>query len=114
MQSRPHEQSPANNNEKFLRSEQEAAKLEINQLSEYEKLSETEKAVLLAWIERHMCSATRTDGKTSYYYKHRFEESEEGFGISNGVFKGAMKAAGHKPHKPGQKNWTFPRIRYFT
>lgn len=74
--------------------------------SDYETLSEPEKAALRHWIRGAIVYSPRYDTKhTSYGIKHDFEY--EGFYITNGQFKGAMLIEGHKLKNAHDLNWIF-------
>lgn len=71
-----------------------------------EQLEPEKKQILLNWILSNLEKRrTFNHKKSSYALKHKFEESESGFYISNGVFKGAMVTLRYE-HKQGQ-NWHF-------
>ena len=74
----------------------------------YEKLIPEEQDALLEWIRLAMKPAKTVAPTTSYGIKHDFEGA--GFYITNGQFKGAMRASGHAPVDPEELNWEF-RIR---
>jgi hypothetical protein len=61
-------------------------------------LSESEQQELLGWIAATIRSVRRRSPgaycPSSYYLKHEFERSSNGFYITNGQFKGAMQEAG--------------------
>ena len=76
--------------------------------SAYDKLSEDQKAILQRWIDDNIAKVkTINDGCTSYGLKHFFEASEGGFYITNGMFKGAMLAAGFYTNNEDDLNWNF-------
>lgn len=86
------------------------AKLPVNQPTDYGRLSDKEQKLLGEWIQRTFLPAKRAyPHMTSYGWKHRFEESEKGFYVTNGQFKGAMLAAGFQPTKAtaNDMNWRF-------
>jgi hypothetical protein len=73
-----------------------------NHPESYEDLTPSQKAILRRWIEAGLPADAG-----SYFLKHEFEESEEGFYISNGHLKGAMLAAGHVPVDDTAFSWVF-------
>ncbi len=82
--------------------------LALNCPEDHDALWREERAVLRAWIAANMRAAKTPDPyRTSYGLKHRFEESEGGFYLSNGAFKGAMLAAGYEPADKSELNWRF-------
>lgn len=90
MQSTPHEQSPIN----------------MDDPRQYDRLPEEQKATLQEWIPQSI-KKSKTVGKgDSYTIKHDFERTR-GFHVTNGEFKGAMLAAGHRPVDPAEMNWRF-------
>ena len=83
------------------------ALLPVNQPAEYEKLSPEEKAALAAWIAENLVPHHREWGnRTSYVLKHDFADCC-GFYVTNGAFKGAMRAAGYEPVDGARINWTY-------
>jgi len=81
-----------------------------NSPENYARLSTEQQAALQAWIGRAIAPGTgRTrDGRiSSYVLKHYFERSPGGFYITNGMFKGAMRAAGYDPRDRATLNWQF-------
>lgn len=81
-----------------------------NNPNEYEELTDQQKNALHLWIDETLEPlriSKYNNSPSSYYLKHLFEESENGFYISNGVFKGAMLAAGFEPAKRDELNWHF-------
>jgi hypothetical protein len=81
----------------------------LNQPEAYAQLTPTEQAALQEWI-RLAIRPSRGTGKynaaDSYSLKHDFERAP-GFYITNGAFKGAMRAAGYEPVDPTALNWQF-------
>ncbi|AQU78310.1 hypothetical protein [Planococcus faecalis] len=81
----------------------------IDQSTEYEKLSPKQKAVIQDWIIRevtpHKIKTFR--GVTSYTIKHIFEDSKNGFYLTNGQMKGALDAADFEPKDRNVKNWEY-------
>jgi hypothetical protein len=79
-----------------------------NNPSEYDELLDAEKAALQAWIQLAVEPADRADMcRNSYGMKHDFEAV--GFYVTNGMFKGAMLAAGYQPTETTRNdiNWKF-------
>ncbi len=73
-----------------------------NHPESYEDLTPAQKAVVAQWIEAGLPA-----GAGSYFLKHSFEESQEGFYISNGQMKGAMLAAGFTAVDATAFSWVF-------
>jgi hypothetical protein len=73
----------------------------------YDELTDRAKAVLQAWIQHALVSASvRSSSWSSSFLKQEFEAV--GFDISNGAFKGAMRAAGYEPKKRSDApDWYF-------
>ena len=93
----------------------ETVKAPENQPTEYDLLSEKEKAALQKWIdERIRPNIIKTYNRsfTSYGLKHYFEH-EVGLYVSNGAFKGAMLEAQILPKNPKDLNWVFKLSRKF-
>lgn len=88
----------------------EPRQLEIDSPTEYKKLTRQQQEKLRKWIQTdvvpHKIKSFR--GISSYAIKHIFEETEEGFYITNGQMKGAMQEAGLKPRDERVKNWEYP------
>ena len=61
---------------------------------QYSLLTPEEQAILCSWIKEN-------------FFKHVFENSPNGFYISNGMFKQAMKVCGFKVKNESETNWTF-------
>lgn len=82
---------------------------EIDNPTEYRKLTRHQQRAIQKWIRSdvapHVIKSFR--GVSSYAIKHRFEDSEGGFYINNGMMKGAMDAAGYSPHDKTVKNWEY-------
>lgn len=81
----------------------------IDHPSEYNKLSKHQQAVLQLWISQQLKPHKQKSfsGPSSYFIKHAFEYSRNGFYISNGCMKGAMAAAGFEAKDESYKNWTY-------
>lgn len=71
-----------------------------------ENLTDAEKEALQAWIAVAMRPARTVGPSTSYTMKHDFETAGGSY-VTNGQFKGAMLAAGHKPVRRSDQNWRF-------
>jgi hypothetical protein len=88
---------------------------ELDSPKEFDLLPPLKRELLLRWIDLVLYPAvTIWRDTTSYGLKHAAED-DLGFYISNGQFKGAMLAAGHKPADTWEQNWMFrvrPRRRY--
>jgi hypothetical protein len=79
---------------------------DIDDPSAYSGMTDAQKAALQFWIAAMFRPAKTVDrDNSSYALKHHLEES--GFYVPNGKFKGAMLAAGYKPVKWAEKNWSF-------
>lgn len=81
-----------------------------NRPESYEDLSPVQKVTLRRWIDENFTalkSIPKSGPVDSYTLKHYFEESDHGFYITNGQFKGAMFAAGHEPEDARVLNWIF-------
>ncbi|MGV3723913.1 MAG: hypothetical protein ACO1SX_23710 [Actinomycetota bacterium] len=81
----------------------------VNDPEAFSQRSPAAQAVLLEWI-RLACHPVRTaDRDSSYGMKHDFEA--DAFYVTNGEFKGAMRAAGYAPVAPEagypEFNWRF-------
>jgi hypothetical protein len=85
------------------------AAVDPNAPGDYWRLTHEQRKLLQSWIKRTLVPAARADLLTSYTWKHRFEGSDEGFYLTNGAFKGAMRAAGYQPTKKTAReiNWRF-------
>ncbi len=82
--------------------------LPLNRPEDHDALTHKEQAALGVWIAANMRPSRTPDPyRTSYGIKHRFEESEGGFYLSNGQFKGAMLVAGYEPVDATELNWRF-------
>lgn len=87
---------------------------ELNKITEYdlpehyEQLTSDQKEVLQLWIASNLAPIVSINKRcTSYGLKHFFEAATGGFYISNGMFKGAMLAAGYRIGDVAAKNWHF-------
>lgn len=70
-------------------------------------LSAEQQAGLIGWIRDVLIPASRVYSPNSYIMKHDFEWEPKGFYVTNGMFKGAMLAAGFCPVNPREVNWRF-------
>jgi hypothetical protein len=77
-----------------------------NSVERYEELTFEEKTILATWIAANLRYVRTGHSYSSYGLKHVFSDSEKGFYICNGQFKGAMLAAGFQPDVEGI-NWGF-------
>ncbi len=87
-----------------------------NSADEYDALTPEKQADLQAWIARAIMPGTgraKHADYTSDTLKQCYErvrdtdDDQHGHDISNGAFKGAMRAAGYEPIDPTALNWTF-------
>ncbi|MBI5570293.1 MAG: hypothetical protein HY914_10145 [Desulfomonile tiedjei] len=77
----------------------------VDDPDEFHELPITEQGALVTWIHEWLKPARTYCPSTSYGLKHIFEESEDGFYVTNGQFKGALRAAGFKPRSEEAQNW---------
>jgi hypothetical protein len=88
---------------------------ELDSPKEFEHLPPLKRELLLRWIDLVLYPAvTVWRDATSYGLKHA-AESDLGFYVSNGQFKGAMIEAGYDPADSWEQNWLFrarPQRRY--
>lgn len=82
---------------------------DANSPDEFKKLNESEQQALIDWCYRISKIKTINRNHSSYGLKHIFENSKDGFYITNGAFKGAMLECGfdYKPDSPSSPNWNF-------
>lgn len=87
---------------------------DANDSSAYGVLNSDKQAILQNWITETFIPSSRASSSylpflTSYGWKHAFEQSVDGFYVTNGEFKGAMIVAGYEPTKDSVKeiNWRF-------
>ena len=73
----------------------------------FRDLSAEQQNVLLDWIRAVLVPAKSIFRRTSYGMKHDFEREPDGFYVWNGMFKGAMRAAGFEPVDLKELNWHF-------
>jgi hypothetical protein len=78
-----------------------------NSPQRFKELSGEQQAVLVGWIRDVLVRAQPVFVRNSYTMKHDFEREPEGFYITNGMFKGAMLAAGFRPVDVNELNWRF-------
>ena len=68
---------------------------DIDSPDEFEDLTKDEQTILLNWCASVFTQIKTINTKhTSYGLKHIFENTPEGFYVSNGQFKGAMLKSG--------------------
>lgn len=80
----------------------------LNHPNEFENLSQEEKLTLTSWVATYLDQIKSfNDRHTSYGLKHLFENSKEGFYVSNGAFKGAMLDCGFRVKDKSALNWVF-------
>ncbi|HFU7087177.1 TPA: hypothetical protein ACGN8S_002212 [Bacillus cereus] len=84
------------------------ALLPVNLPADYENLSEEQQETLQNWIFNNfdMIHSYNLDN-SSYGMKKLFENSPQGFYITNGQFKGAMLKRGYKATNRNDINWYF-------
>ena len=70
--------------------------MDVNSIDNYNSLVTNQKQIILNWCLSLVKIKTINKKHTSYGLKHKFEESSQGFYVTNGAFKGAMIAAGFK------------------
>jgi hypothetical protein len=76
-------------------------------MSEYE-LSDVEKETIYNWIMQNIIpEKTPNKNYTSYALKNLFEESQDGFFITNKQFKEAMVRCNFVPVNKNKLNWEF-------
>lgn len=82
---------------------------ELDSPNEFDKLSESERQALIDWCYRINKIQSINRNHSSYGLKHIFERSENGFYITNGMFKGAMLKCGfdYRPVSSSSRNWNF-------
>ena len=79
-----------------------------NDPSEFNYLTKEEQDILLDWCDLILKISTINTKHTSYWLKHLFSRSRDGFYISNGTFKGAMLKLGFKYASTDSGiNWMF-------
>ena len=79
-----------------------------NSYKHFDKLTDGEQYTLCKWInDNFIKTKTPNNRHTSYGLKHIFENTVDGFYITNGQFKGAMCNCGFKPKNKNDLNWIF-------
>jgi hypothetical protein len=85
----------------------EAAKEPHNQPEAFDYLTPGQQKHLIDWIKENLQPRNTFNARyTSYGLKHIFE-SNGGFYIGNGAFKGAMLKCGFRVKDPSALNWVF-------
>lgn len=79
----------------------------LNDPKMFEKMCKNKQSVLLKWINENISPINSFSNISSYRLKHLFEESINGFYVTNGEFKGAMLRAGYKIKNLTDTNWRF-------
>lgn len=82
---------------------------ELDLPSEFDELSDSQKQILLDWCNQINKTKSINNNHSSYGLKHIFEDSKDGFYITNGAFKGAMLKCNfdYRPASPSSCNWCF-------
>lgn len=76
--------------------------------NEFDDLTPTEKSILLNWINQNLIKIKSINNKhSSYFLKKLFENSNQGFYITNGQFKGAMLESKFEIKSKYEQNWYF-------
>lgn len=78
-----------------------------NNASEFLSLTPEQRGLMTEWIAGEYDTASKAFSATSYGEKHQFEDSEYGFYVTNGQFKGAMLEMGWKPIDASEMNWRY-------
>ena len=74
----------------------------------FSNLTSEQQKILLIWIDENLAPIQSfNDRHTSYGLKHIFGESQNGFYIYNGAFKGAMLKSGYHVQDETALNWVF-------
>jgi len=82
--------------------------IECNDVSCFNELSANEQKSLLDWISENIKPGDNFNPTlSSYGLKHLFENSENGFYITNGAFKGAMLKRNYFVKNRFHINWIF-------
>lgn len=82
--------------------------VDLNSPNNYEELIPEKQDILQDWIFKNFEISERFHlGNASNNLKNLFENSPEGFYITNGQFKGAMLIAGYRVKDDKQLNWYF-------
>jgi hypothetical protein len=80
---------------------------EANDPEGFHRLEPEQQVALVEWIKDVLVPAKTVFRRTSYGMKHDFECEPDGFYVTNGMFKGAMLAAGYRPVDANELNWRF-------
>ena len=82
---------------------------ELDSPNEFNKLTVSQKQILLNWCSNINKIKSINHGHSSYGLKHIFENSKDGFYITNGAFKGAMLKCNfdYRLTEPLSCNWCF-------
>lgn len=100
--------------EAFELEQEKKRELNDNDPKQFSEMNDYYQGVLLDWIaETFTETKTFANPITSYGLKHKFEQSMEGFYITNGMFKGAMLEAGFQVQNKHLTNWSFNISRKF-
>lgn len=76
--------------------------------NDFNKLSSQNQAILLNWISENLTPIKSfNENYNSYGLKHYFENSLDGFYITNGAFKCAMLKTEYKAKDTIDKNWYY-------
>lgn len=78
------------------------------------EITDQQREEVQRWISEHISPRKSENSRiTSYGLKHKFDNREEhkGFYMTNGEFKGAMRASGYEPTNPDDMNWCY-RINF--
>ena len=70
-------------------------------------LSREQQETLVAWCKQFEPIKKINPSHISNGLKHIFQDSEGGFSVSDGAFKGAMIEAGFLVNDPDKLNWSF-------
>lgn len=91
-----------------MKSDKELAREPYNRPEDYNNLTQEQKYILQQWIQQTLRPIrSRNDKHTSYGIKHIFESSPNGFYITNGQMKGALRAAGFQEYNTLDINWYY-------
>jgi len=81
---------------------------DCNSIEGFNKLDDKSKKSLVEWCKKtFLKSKKKNNSFSSYELKHLFEKDEDGFYVTNGQFKGAMKEAGFDTYNTTRINWYF-------
>jgi hypothetical protein len=81
-----------------------------NDVRSLNDLSVEQRALLVSWIREAFVPAYHMFHRTSDSLRHYPDRERPGFSVTNGMFKGAMLAAGFRPVDAREVNWRF-RVR---